>query len=251
MKRLFLVVALVCATIGSASAQKKDVLALTEELNTLKTQLAELTAVAESNKVLAEQLQTMVAAYENLENAYKSNSELITKLVAKIDELISTTEAATEAVKPEYEVVGNIHCGLAVIQKGVNYGFANAKGEVVIAPQYEEVEAFDRNLAKVRLNDKWGVIDTTGKVIIDMQCDELYNFDNLNIAKFRINGKFGLVYNNGKVFAAAQYDGIWSFSDGGKYYNAGKDGYSYRLYLDGRVVKVDNVGATEPVETCY
>ena len=36
MKRLFILVVLVCATIGSASAQKKEVLALTEEINALK-----------------------------------------------------------------------------------------------------------------------------------------------------------------------------------------------------------------------
>lgn len=241
MKRIFVLVSLVLITICTASAQKKDVLALTEELNTLKTQLAELTAVAESNKVLAEQLKTMVSAYQTLENAYKSNSEQVALLTAKIDELVAASatkdNAPAEAAKPEYEVIGDIHYGLAVIKQGVYYGFVNANGEVVIEPKYEEVTRFDRNIAQFRMNDKWGVIDTTGKVVIAAQYDEISDFDRRNIAEFFTNGKYGLINSSGKVIASAQFEQILSFDYECKAYEAKKDGIYYLVYLDGRVVR--------------
>lgn len=166
MKRFFLVMAL-CAVVIGASAQKKVVAELTEEVNALKTQVAELKAVEESNKVLAEQLQTMVSAYKNLENAYKSNSEQITLLTSKIDELTSALgDADIINTKPKYEVKGVIMEGLAVVKEGLLYGYVNAKGEYVITPQFESAESFSEGLAAVKINDKWGYIDKTGKLVI-------------------------------------------------------------------------------------
>ena len=219
MKRLFLVVALVCATIGSASAQKKDVLALTEELNALQaqnvelqTKINELTAIAESNKVLAEQLRTMVAAYQNLENAYKSNSEQVALLTAKIDELVAASatkdNAPAEAAKPEYEVVGDIKYGLALVKNGMLYGYMNAKGEYVIEAQFEEACDFSEGVAAVKVNDKWGYIDTTGKFVIAAQYQEARSFgenEYHNYARVQINNKWGVINKSGQIVVAAKY----------------------------------------------
>lgn len=249
MKRIFALICLALITIVSASAQKKEVLALTEELNALKTQNVELqtqidqlTAIAESNKVLADQLKTMVAAYQALESSYKSNSEQIAAVTTKIDELIASLdveeEVATEDVEqtPQYEIDGDVNCGLIRIRQGVYYGFINPEGKIVIAPKYEKVTPFDRNRAFFKLNDKWGIIDNTGKVIVAAQYDSIGEFDNNNIAEFTLNGKYGLVNINGKVIASAQYDYIdYDYGDGR--YEAAK-GYSCDyVYTDGRVVR--------------
>ena len=247
MKRIFALLCLALITICSASAQKKEVLALTEEFNALQaqnvelqTKINELTAIAESNKVLVEQLKTMVAAYQTLENAYKSNSEQIAAVTTKIDELIASLdveeEVATEEVEqtPQYVIDGDVNCGLIRIRQGVYYGFINPEGKIVIAPKYEKVTHFDRNRAFFKLNDMWGIIDNTGKVIVAAQYYRIDAFDNNNIACFTLNGKLGLVNINGKVIASAQYDDIYYSSEYGCY-KAEKGDYEYAVYTDGRV----------------
>ena len=214
MKRLFILVVLVCATIGSASAQKKDVLTLTEEINALKAREVEL-----QNKInalmareeathkhidsLNNEVNKLVRAYTSLEEAYDNKSQKIDSLCVKFDRLIAATEALpqlnfeqsygsllakidtlTEALNNQdttvqsqsYEIVGDIHCGLVAIRQGTKYGFVNAKGEIVIAPKYEEVTNFRLNRAAFRLNDKWGLIDTNGKVIVAAQFDEIRHY---------------------------------------------------------------------------
>ena len=241
MKRLFILVVLVCATIGSASAQKKDVVALTEELNALKdrevelqNKIDELTTVAESNKVLAEQLQTMVAAYENLENAYKSNSEQVVALTAKIDELVSataaiaakeeketsatepTTPAPAEESKPNYEIRGDIKDGLALVKDGLVYGYVNAKGEMVIAAQFEEATDFAEGMAAVKINNKWGYINTSGKFVISAQYQEACPFgenEYNGLARVKTNNKWGIINKSGQFVVTAQYEIIRTTND--------------------------------------
>ena len=211
MKRLFILVVLVCATIGSASAQKRDVVALTEEINALKAREVELQN--KINALMAREEAThkhidslnnegnkLVRAYASLEEAYDNKSQKIDSLCVKFDRLIAATEAlpqlnfeqsygsllakidtltealnnqATTVQSKSYEIVGDIHCGLVAIRQGTKYGFINVKGEIVIAPKYEEVTDFTLNRAAFRLNDKWGLIDTNGKVIVAAQFDEI------------------------------------------------------------------------------
>lgn len=223
MKRIFALLCLALITICTASAQKKDVLALTEELNTLKTQLAEFTAVAESNKVLAEQLKTMVSAYQTLENAYKSNSEQVALLTAKIDELVAASatkdNAPAEAAKPEYEVVGDIKYGLALVKNGMLYGYMNAKGEYVIEAQFEEACDFSEGVAAVKVNNKWGYIDTTGKFVIAAQYQEARSFgenEYHNYARVQINNKWGVINKSGQIVVAAKYDYIGVYPANGR-----------------------------------
>lgn len=195
MKRLFILVVLVCATIGSASAQKKEVLALTDEINALKDREEAMHRHIDS---LNNEVNKLVRAYASLEEAYDNKSQKIDSLCVKFDRLIAATEAlpqlnfeqsygsllakidtltealnnhATTLQSQSYEIVGDIHCGLVAIKQGLNYGFINAKGEIVIAPKYEEVTDFRLNRAAFRLNDKWGIIDTNGKVIVAAQFD--------------------------------------------------------------------------------
>ena len=197
MKRLFILVVLVCATIGSASAQKKEVLALTDEINALKDREEAMHRHIDS---LNNEVNKLVRAYASLEEAYDNKSQKIDSLCVKFDRLIAATEAlpqlnfeqsygsllakidtltealnnqATTLQSQSYEIVGDIHCGLVAIKQGHNYGFINTKGEIVIAPKYEEVTDFRLNRAAFRLNDKWGIIDTNGKVIVAAQFDEI------------------------------------------------------------------------------
>lgn len=193
MKRLIAIVALVLVTIGSASAQKKDVALLSEELNAVKAREAALQhkvdslAVAlESNKQLMAQMTTLLEAYTSLENAYVTNTEDINKLTTKIDQLIEALASApaqtvapapAEPAKPKYETVGKISSGMVLVKEGFLYGYANSSGEYVIEAKYEEAKDFKDGYAIVKRNDKWGVVDTSGKETIACAFDEIYTFN--------------------------------------------------------------------------
>ena len=230
MKRIFVLVCLALITICSASAQKKEVLALTEEFNALQaqnvelqTKINELTAIAESNKVLAEQLKTMVAAYQALESSYKSNSDQVAALTTKIDELLAaaaakedalTTEPTTapapaEEAKPKYEIMGDVNDGLALVKEGLLYGYVNANGEMVIAAQYEGATDFAEGMAAVKVNNKWGYINTSGKFVISAQYQEARPFGQNGyngLARVKTNNKWGVINTSGQTVVAFKYD---------------------------------------------
>lgn len=202
MKRLIAIVALVLVTIGSASAQKKDVALLSEELNAVKAREAALQhkvdslAVAlESNKQLMAQMTTLLEAYTSLENAYTTNTEDINKLTTKIDQLIealASAPAPAEPAKPKYETVGKISSGMVLVKEGFFYGYANSSGEYVIEAKYEEAKDFKDGYAIVKRNDKWGVVDTSGKETIACTFDQIEIFNGA-VMRVKKGNLFGLM----------------------------------------------------------
>lgn len=206
MKRLIAIVALVLVTIGSASAQKKDVALLSEELNAVKAREAALQhkvdslAVAlESNKQLMAQMTTLLEAYTSLENAYVTNTEDINKLTTKIDQLIEALASApapapapAEPAKPKYETVGKISSGMVLVKEGFLYGYANSSGEYVIEAKYEEAKDFKDGYAIVKRNDKWGVVDTSGKETIACTFDQIEIFNGA-VMRVKKGNLFGLM----------------------------------------------------------
>lgn len=208
MKRLIAIVALVLVTIGSASAQKKDVALLSEELNAVKAREAALQhkvdslAVAlESNKQLMAQMTTLLEAYTSLENAYVTNTEDINKLTTKIDQLIEALASApaqtaapapAEPAKPKYETVGNVSSGMVLVKEGFLYGYANSSGEYVIEAKYEEATDFKNGYAIVKRADKWGVVDTSGKETIACAFDQIEIFNGA-VMRVKKGNLFGLM----------------------------------------------------------
>ena len=268
MKRLVLLLCYVALTAGWASAQKKEVAAMSEELNAIKAKeielsqqvnslkadnaqllqkINELKAVSESNKALVEQLKTMVAAYSKLEGAHKSTSEDVAKLAAKIDALIAKLESSAttkneQPTEPAYEVVGNLCNGLVLVRQGLLYGYVNAKGEQVISAQFEEARSFTEGLAAVKKDDKWGYINTSGAYVIPAQFAEAHEFGEWGyngMARVNINGKWGVINKTGKYVVAAQYDYITrrSGSAGLHAWFGQKTDARYIIYRDGTVEK--------------
>ena len=259
MKRLFILVVLVCATIGSASAQKRDVVALTEEINALK---AREEAMHKHIDSLNNEVNKLVRAYASLEEAYDNKSQKIDSLCVKFDRLIAATEALpqlnfeqsygsllakidtlTEAlnnqattVQSNFERWHDVQEGMAIVREGVLYGYVNNKNEYVIPAQFEGAYDFEEGLAAVKFNDKWGFIDKSGKVVIPMQFDEVKSFYN-GIAGVKLNGKWGFINKIGKYVVNLQFDGVDRC--GGGYWMAEKNmtdaSYTYAVYQDGRV----------------
>ena len=57
--------------------------------------------------------------------------------------------------------------GYAAVKVGSQWGFADAKGELVIQPQYENARSFSLGLAPVEENDRWGYINTDGELVVE------------------------------------------------------------------------------------
>lgn len=62
------------------------------------------------------------------------------------------------------------------VKKDGKWGFADAKGKMVIKPQFLDAGSFSNGFAAVNIDGKWGYIDKTGKVVIEQQFDGAKNF---------------------------------------------------------------------------
>ncbi len=234
MKRLIAIVALVLVTIGGASAQKKDVALLSEELNAVKAREAvlqhkvdSLAIALESNKQLMEQMTTLFEAYNALNGAYTTNSEELKSLGTKLDALIAALEPTSESTPeqsvetsetPDYTIVGDICSGVALVKEEFYYGYVNGQGEYVIPPQYEEARSFSEGYAAVKKDGKWGYINPKGEFVIAAQFEQAFDFGENNfhgMARVKINGKWGVIRTSGVYVAAAKYDSIHSHPAGG------------------------------------
>ena len=259
MKRLLIIALMLMVGIGAASAQKKEVVALGEEVAQLK---AREEAMHKHIDSLNNEVNKLVRAYASLEEAYDNKSQKIDSLCVKFDRLIAATEALpqlnfeqsyggllakidtlTEAlnnqattVQSDFERWHDVQEGMAIVREGVLYGYVNNKNEYVIPAQFEGADDFKEGLAAVKFNDKWGFIDKSGKVVIPMQFDEVKSFYN-GIAGVKLNGKWGFINKIGKYVVNLQFDDV--NRSGGGYWMANKNmtdaSYTYAVYQDGRV----------------
>ena len=61
---------------------------------------------------------------------------------------------------------------------GFLFGYADAKGKLVIKPQWHHTEEFSEGLAVVKVGEKFGFIDKTGKLAIEAKFDSVAGFKN-------------------------------------------------------------------------
>lgn len=234
MKKVLIVFAVILMTGTAAFAQKKEIMVLTEEINSLNARIDSLEKVCVANKVVTEQMEKMVSAYGKLEASYstlqnslteqqkslgnqkaineKLNANLeaqittVNKLLEKVDSLTAKLNQQDTPVKDDikYEYVGTLNNGLVAVRVGACYGYANAAGELVIPAEYDEVKNFENNYAIVRKNDKWGIIDKTGKATVACLYDGIKLFNN-DIYKVRKESSYGLIKSNGAIIQAVKY----------------------------------------------
>lgn len=137
---------------------------------------------------------------------------------------------AKEILPCEYDYVGDMNEGFVRIFQGElpdladdvrihpsafkgKWGFANTKGEVILAPTYEYVLPFQHGFAKVKENGKWGFIDKTGKLVVPCTYQQLWNIAE-NVARFKQNRKLGAINSAGKVVIPPQYSELWETREG-------------------------------------
>ena len=216
MKRFVIIFAVAVWAIGSASAQKRVVEALTAEVEALKQQLVESKA---SEEKLQQQYSELAKSYEAVEVQYRSMSESVEKLnaqVATLTDLISkmaSSGAWVDPDKPKYEIVGDMMNGLAVVKEGFLYGYVNVKGEYVIPAQYEVACDFENSYAHVKKSDKWGVIAPDGMELVACSYDDVKYCDGA-IWEVQKGGKWGVLKSNGEYLLPCVYDKITRLDDG-------------------------------------
>lgn len=88
------------------------------------------------------------------------------------------------------------------IKTGGQWGFINAKGDVVIEPQYYDVREFSQGLCAVQkeLNGLWGFIDCHNKMVIRPKYDAVwFNFNKDGIALVFLNDKSIFINKRGRT----------------------------------------------------
>ena len=230
MRRFWVVLVLIFVAVGSASAQKKDaVVTLTEELGTLKArecemqrQIDELSAVNEQNKVLIQQLGTMVSAYQALEGAYKTNSEAVAALTSKVDTLVASLGAPSEpaASDDNSAILSKLDEVIAALGSSdgdsANFEALAAKIEalaVALAAPKEESSELKVIAAKVE-ELATAVAAISAQKPEPVQRYERYDDVVEGMAVVREGVLYGYVNNKNEYVIAAQYEDARNFSEG-------------------------------------
>lgn len=79
-------------------------------------------------------------------------------------------------IQPQYDGASSFNDGLAMVKVGDKKGYVNLSGKLVVTPQYEEASDFSEGLALVNNGFAWGYIDTTGEEVIPVQFVEALPF---------------------------------------------------------------------------
>lgn len=117
-------------------------------------------------------------------------------------------------LSPQWDYLGNVVCGRRLLRRGTLFGFADEKGNEVIAPTFSQALNFSQDLAAVKnSNGMWGYINTEGQLIIP------YNFEEANLfsdglALVKANGLYGYINPEGSFTVAPTYQEAYPFSEG-------------------------------------
>jgi hypothetical protein len=114
--------------------------------------------------------------------------------------------------------------GLMATRDNKKWGFANNKGEIVIAPKYDSCDSFKYGYAKVSMGTKWGIIDRSGTQIIEPKYENILPGEN-GIFIF-YDGAWGIIDKTGKVIVQPTMYSITPFE---KDRALGKMGKSYAI----------------------
>jgi hypothetical protein len=71
-----------------------------------------------------------------------------------------------ELIPARFERAMPFHEGLAPVRINGQFGYIDARGDVVIAPAFDFAGQFQDGLAEIRVGDKTGVIDRSGKIVV-------------------------------------------------------------------------------------
>lgn len=83
--------------------------------------------------------------------------------------------------------------GYAAVCQNGKWGYADSKGELIIACQYEDAESFENGFAAVCTDKTWGYIDETGNQVIKPQYEAVTAMSDQGTAAALQGGKWTLI----------------------------------------------------------
>ena len=93
-----------------------------------------------------------------------------------------------------------------LVSKKDDYGWVNAKGEIIIPLQFDNAHKFNgSNYAPVEISGKWGFIDKNGKIVVDPTYHSVSSFRN-GLALIHDDGLAGLINEDLEVILLPQFD---------------------------------------------
>ncbi len=92
---------------------------------------------------------------------------------------------------------------------GINWGYIDKTGKMVIPADYTEANTFKNGYAVVCKDYKCGVIDKNGKIVVDIKYEHVNNEITRGLFAVKSNGKYGFVDTNGKTVIPFKY---WSIN---------------------------------------
>jgi len=123
----------------------------------------------------------------------------------------------------DYDSIGDIHLGIAVVQRDDKYGVINKNGTIVIPLIYDYISNFRNNLAVAFIEDKGCFVNSKGEQISPLIYDDIATElqgelstpkFSYGLVKVRVDGKYGFVNELGEQAIQAIYDSAQDFSNG-------------------------------------
>lgn len=133
-------------------------------------------------------------------------------------------------IQPKYQFAENFSDGLAAVDNGRNWGYIDKNGQMVIPPEFDSADPFSEGLAAIELNNKYGYIDSTGKIVIQPQYDLAFDFRG-GLAVVGIDGKYGVIDKSGQLIIQPKYDMAFN-----------KSGDLIMVKVDGKYGYIDKSG---------
>ncbi len=90
-------------------------------------------------------------------------------------------------------------------RKGINWGFSDTAGNIIVMPKYDEIEFTDHGF-KVMDRRLWGLANKYGNIILPCQFHQIEIFSSTGLYKIFLNEKEGIVDSSGQILVPPKYD---------------------------------------------
>ena len=149
-----------------------------------------------------------------LEEALRIFSETADARCYRLCRMLLSRTPYIENLKEFFTAAPENRNELHPIEKAGLWGYADEKGNTVIAPLWDEAFDFTDRTAVVRLADKYHMIDRRGKTVINGRGWECIKSAGAGYAAVKSGGKWGYVDMAGRRVTEIVYDKVRRIKDG-------------------------------------
>lgn len=141
----------------------------------------------------------------------------------------------------DYDSIGDIHSGVALVERDDKIGAINTNGKIVIPLIYDYISDFRNNLAVAFIEDKGCLVNIKGEQISPLIYDDIATElrgelcapkFSCGLVKVRIDEKYGFINELGELAIQAIYDSAEDFTNVGM----------ARVCINGKYGFINNMG---------